>query len=198
MGADHLRKWQFQKGVSGNPAGAKKKKMLSQRYAEALELPLPDKDCKRLGLPLGSRIGDGIAKALARNAVRGAVDAAREIADRVEGKAVLRGDLTLPVPPVPPNITIEFVGSQDPLPPPVAAQTSVTITAPAELPPAPASEAVTIPQHCAFCTRPIRLHAVGKRKRWIHTADQEPYCAPNSPSDMRVATPSPAPERNTL
>ena len=199
---DRLKPYRFKPGQSGNPKGRPKHRQLSERYKEVMEFPLPLSMCKQLGLPKNATLGDGIAMALGLSAIKGApngmVDAAREIADRTEGKALQRNAFEGPTAP-PPNITIEFV---DPPPqppqilPPVVAQNVPSIApAPAELSPAPESTAVVVPQHCIGCGKPIHLHTVGKRKRWVHTHDGEPYCAPASSSDMRTATP--APERNT-
>src|SRR5271168_3785052 len=68
------------KGQSGNPGGRPKSKTLSDAYRFKQEEPVPNDPEKRTWAEL-------IAEAQVRDAVRGNVQAAREIADRTEGKA---------------------------------------------------------------------------------------------------------------
>ncbi len=69
----------FKPGQSGNPAGRPKSITLSEAYRHALSQPLP-------GDPEGRTIVEVIACQVCISAARGDVQAAREIADRVEGK----------------------------------------------------------------------------------------------------------------
>src|SRR5580658_6014578 len=71
---------QWKKGQSGNASGRPKSKTLSDAYRNKLEEPVPNDPEKRTWAEL-------IAEAQVRDAVRGNVQAAREIADRTEGKA---------------------------------------------------------------------------------------------------------------
>ena len=75
---ENLKPWP--KGVSGNPGGRPKTKVLSQAYRDQLEQVVP-------GDPQGSTFAEKIAEALATKALKGDVQAARELADRSEGKA---------------------------------------------------------------------------------------------------------------
>lgn len=86
--AGHLKIYQFQPGQSGNPGGRPKKKPISEAYARLLQNP---------------ENADKLAKALFDMAVNeGSVFAAKEIADRLEGKAFqslrLEGDLGIIAP----------------------------------------------------------------------------------------------------
>src|ERR1700722_19190585 len=72
--------YRWKKGQSGNPSGRPKSKTLSDAYRNKLEEPVPNDPEKRTWAEL-------IAEAQVRDAVRGNVQAAREIADRTEGKA---------------------------------------------------------------------------------------------------------------
>ncbi len=71
---------QWKKGESGNPAGRPKSKTLSDAYRNKLEERVPND-------PEGRTWAELIAEAQVRDAVRGNVQAAREIADRTEGRA---------------------------------------------------------------------------------------------------------------
>lgn len=89
----------FMPGQSGNPSGRPSRRRMSERYEELLEQALPED--LRVGLKLkpGATWGDAIALGQARAAIKGKTDAAREIADRVEGKARqqvdVKGDVTI-------------------------------------------------------------------------------------------------------
>jgi hypothetical protein len=72
--------YRWKKGQSGNPGGRPKSKTLSDAYRNKLEEPVPNDPEKRTWAEL-------IAEAQVRDAVRGNVQAAREIADRTEGRA---------------------------------------------------------------------------------------------------------------
>src|SRR5580693_10090407 len=70
----------WKKGQSGNPLGRPKSKTLSDAYRNKLEEPVPND-------PEGRTWAELIAEGQVRDAVRGNVNAAREIADRTEGRA---------------------------------------------------------------------------------------------------------------
>lgn len=72
--------YRWKKGKSGNPSGRPKSKTLSDAYKYKLEEPVPND-------PEGRTWAELIAEAQVRDAVRGNVQAAREIADRTEGRA---------------------------------------------------------------------------------------------------------------
>lgn len=67
---------------------------MADRYAEGLEMALPEKVRRVMDMPKGSTWGDAIVLARMREAItRGGTFAAKEIADRVEGKATQRVDI---------------------------------------------------------------------------------------------------------
>jgi hypothetical protein len=70
----------WKKGQSGNPSGRPKSKTLSDAYKNKLEELVPN-DAE------GRTWAELIAEGQVRDAVRGNVQAAREIADRTEGRA---------------------------------------------------------------------------------------------------------------
>ena len=72
--------YRWKKGQSGNPGGRPKSRILSDAYRYKLEEPVPND-------PEGRTWAELIAEAQVRDAVRGNVNAAREIADRTEGRA---------------------------------------------------------------------------------------------------------------
>lgn len=69
----------WKKGQSGNASGRPKSKTLSNAYKNKLEEAVPND-------PEGRTWAELIAEAQVRDAVRGNVQAAREIADRTEGR----------------------------------------------------------------------------------------------------------------
>lgn len=75
----NLKRWP--KGVSGNPKGRPKTKTLSEHYRAQLNHVAPDD-------PDGRTYGELIALAIVRQAAAGEIAAARELADRTEGRAV--------------------------------------------------------------------------------------------------------------
>lgn len=75
---ENLKPWP--KGVSGNPGGRPKVKALSHAYRAHLEQVVPTD-------PEGRTYAEVIAAMLAKKAVEGDVAAARELADRTEGRA---------------------------------------------------------------------------------------------------------------
>ncbi len=87
---DHLTPWK--PGESGNPGG-RRKRVLSDRYAELMDTVLPEELRKPLKLPAGALWGDAIALVAARTALKGnetGVMQRKEIADRLEGKSAQR------------------------------------------------------------------------------------------------------------
>ncbi len=78
--AEAGKAYRWKKGTSGNPLGRPKSKSLSNAYRNKLEELVPNDPEKRTWAEL-------IAEAQVRDAVRGNVQAAREIADRTEGRA---------------------------------------------------------------------------------------------------------------
>src|ERR1700685_4156371 len=82
---ENLKPWP--KGVSGNLSGRPKSKRLSDAYRHQLEQLVP-------GDPEGRTWAELIAQAQIRTAARGNVPAARELADRTEGKAAQHLEVT--------------------------------------------------------------------------------------------------------
>jgi hypothetical protein len=84
----------FLPGNSGNPSGRPNRRRMSERYETLMEQALPDD--LRLGLKLkpGATWGDAIVLGQARAAIKGKTEAAREIADRVEGRARQPGEVS--------------------------------------------------------------------------------------------------------
>jgi hypothetical protein len=78
--AEDGKSHRWKKGQSGNPSGRPKCKTLSNAYRNKLEEGVPNDPEWRTWAEL-------IAEAQVRDAVRGNVQAAREIADRTEGRA---------------------------------------------------------------------------------------------------------------
>jgi len=79
-------------GESGNPSGRPRKLPITERYATIAELPVPDYLLTALKLSEAERreiktYGDALALSQFRAAIKGKTEAAREIADRLEGKA---------------------------------------------------------------------------------------------------------------
>lgn len=74
----NLKPWA--KGVSGNPGGRPKRTPLADACRELLSKPAPDD-------PSGRSYAEAIAEQLGKKALAGDIHAAREIADRAEGKA---------------------------------------------------------------------------------------------------------------
>jgi hypothetical protein len=156
-------------------------------------MPLPKEDCRRLGLPPNSKIGDGIARALSLSAVRGTVDAAREIADRTEGKVIQRSGFGNTPPPAP-TINVEFVSSPYDTPPPITGQIIETdLSATPELQaiePATADNDAPADSEprCTYCGELVELYKYGRIKRLIHVHSKDPYCNPDASGDGRTAT----------
>ncbi len=85
----------FLPGRSGNPSGRPKKSPISDRYAAVAELPCPEYLLGALKLteaekPAIKTYGDALVLSQFRAGIKGKTDAAREIADRLEGRAAQR------------------------------------------------------------------------------------------------------------
>jgi hypothetical protein len=79
-------------GESGNPAGRPKKLPITDRYATVAELPVPDNLLTALRLseaekPAIKTYGDALVLSQFRAGIKGKTEPAREIADRLEGRA---------------------------------------------------------------------------------------------------------------
>lgn len=82
----------FLPGRSGNPSGRPKKSPISDRYATIAELPCPEYLLAALKLteaekPAIKTYGDALVLSQFRAGIKGKTDAAREITDRLEGRA---------------------------------------------------------------------------------------------------------------
>ena len=82
----------FTPGRSGNPSGRPKRQPISERYATIAELPAPGYLLSALKLSEAEKqaiktYGDALALSQFRAGIKGKTDAAREIADRVEGRS---------------------------------------------------------------------------------------------------------------
>lgn len=94
---ERLRPYQWKKGQrSPNPGGRPKKAPVADAYARQVEAPLPDDLRSKLKLPRGATWADAMALGQLRSAVQGNTAAAREIADRVEGRARLPVEVETP------------------------------------------------------------------------------------------------------
>jgi hypothetical protein len=94
----------FMPGRSGNPTGRPRRLPITDRYASIAELPAPDYLLAALKLSEVERkeiktYGDALALSQFRAGIKGKTEAAREIADRIEGKAThpieLSGSVTV-------------------------------------------------------------------------------------------------------
>lgn len=90
-----LKPTQWVKGQSGNPGG-RKKRLITEAYLDQLEAVVPEIERTALRLPKGARWFHAIARARIKAACRGTVSgtiAAKEIADRTEGRSIQRVEL---------------------------------------------------------------------------------------------------------
>jgi hypothetical protein len=78
--AEWLKPYHWPKGISGNPSG-RPRKPITEAYADIAEQTYPDD-------PKGRTYAQVAAEGQFNAAIKGKTDAAREIADRLEGKAV--------------------------------------------------------------------------------------------------------------
>lgn len=74
-------------GQSGNPKGRPRSRTLSEAYRAMLRQPLPDDPSRTYA--------DAVAETLCKNAVLGDVVAAKELADRTEGRSKQTVDVTV-------------------------------------------------------------------------------------------------------
>jgi len=89
---ENLRPWK--PGQSGNPSGRPKRLPVSDRYREQMEMALPPEVCAQAHLKPGSKFGDLLARGvIMRAATKGDAAAAKEVTDRIEGRAPLRLEL---------------------------------------------------------------------------------------------------------
>jgi hypothetical protein len=87
---ENLKPYRWQKGQpSPNPGGRPKKAPISDAYTHHVGMPLPDDIRSKLRLPKGATWADAMALGQLRSAVRGNTVAAKEIADRIEGRVTL-------------------------------------------------------------------------------------------------------------
>lgn len=94
---ENLKPYRWQKGQpSPNPGGRPRKAPISDAYARHVGDPLPDDLRSKLRLPKGATWADAIAAGQLRSAVKGNTVAAKEIADRVEGRVRLPVEVETP------------------------------------------------------------------------------------------------------
>jgi hypothetical protein len=94
---ENLKPYRWKKGQpSPNPGGRPKKAPISEAYAHHVGDPLPDDIRSKLRLPKGATWADAIALGQLRAAVKGNTVAAKEIADRVEGRVPLPMEVETP------------------------------------------------------------------------------------------------------
>ena len=84
--AEAGRKTRFKKGQPSANPGGRPRKLVTEAYEKVVKKVLPEDLRLALNLPKGATHGDAIALGQARAAIKGKTDAAREIADRLEGK----------------------------------------------------------------------------------------------------------------
>lgn len=75
----------FKKGQSGNPGGLPKRKPFADAYRRFAKMPI--EEIEKLD-PKKLTGAEGVALATIRDAIKGAVMAAKEAADRAEGKSI--------------------------------------------------------------------------------------------------------------
>src|SRR5262249_6648281 len=83
---DKTKPFRWKPGQSGNPKGRPFKKPITERYEALLEDPLPEQVRVSMRLAPGATWGDALALGQIRSAAKGNTLAAREIAERLEGK----------------------------------------------------------------------------------------------------------------
>ncbi len=87
-----LKPTQWKPGQSGNPGG-RRKRVLSDRYQELMESPLPKEIATAMKLPAGALWADAIAHVSARTALKQTetgILQRKELREAIEGKAVAR------------------------------------------------------------------------------------------------------------
>jgi hypothetical protein len=85
--AEAGRATRFKKGNVPISPGRPKKSSISEAYARIIDERLPDDIRLKLGLPKRATWADALALGQIRSAVKSKTDAAKEIGDRLEGKA---------------------------------------------------------------------------------------------------------------
>jgi hypothetical protein len=109
---ENLKPYRWKKGQpSPNPGGRPKKAPISDAYTHHVGMPLPDDIRSKLRLPKGATWADAMALGQLRSAVKGNTVAAKEIADRIEGR------VTQPISgedggPVQVTWTLEVIGQE--------------------------------------------------------------------------------------
>jgi Family of unknown function (DUF5681) len=88
--AEHLRPFDFKPGQSGNPAGRPK-----NAYSDAHKL-IASGSVKDLRIRPTDTVALAIAKIVCREALKGKIDAAKEAADRTEGRSPQRHEVSGP------------------------------------------------------------------------------------------------------
>lgn len=84
----------FMPGQSGNPGGRPKKNPLTAALVELMASPLPKERCAKLGLEFGQlTYAHAYAVTLWNQMLDGSIRAAKEIADRIEGRPLQKVEL---------------------------------------------------------------------------------------------------------
>lgn len=84
----NLKPWP--KGTSGNPSGRPKRRPISDAYLALVDIKIPAKTAKELGLPRGATWGQCLALAQFKRALTGEARNASEIREAIEGKSTQR------------------------------------------------------------------------------------------------------------
>jgi len=81
--------YHFKPGNNANPTGRPKKKPITDRYLEQLEVVAPRDISEEIGLPPTATMADVIARRMAIRAITGrqAVEATKEMREAIEGRA---------------------------------------------------------------------------------------------------------------
>src|ERR1700724_264015 len=88
---DKTKPFRWKKGCpSPNPGGRPRRNPISDRYAETIERPLPERERKKRRLEQGATWGDALAMEQVAAAARGKTEAARGVREAIEGKATRR------------------------------------------------------------------------------------------------------------
>lgn len=91
----NIEKHKIKKGEVRNPEGINKKRPLTDEYFLDLESPLPEKECKRLGLPAGTTFAKGQARQRNLDALQpGGYLSSKEMREAIEGRAPERLEIT--------------------------------------------------------------------------------------------------------